>query len=139
MYCSKCGGKNCGGNYFLARRRAWISAGFIWWVIDILSSNILVPFDLVLYAGPFVGAVDGLGMGFLGAVACACCNGFIFVFDVVICYGGLLRRFAPSEMVSSSLAPLEMGACPIVSVVVVLVISLESSEMCVCSLVFTVV
>ena len=54
-----------GGNVCLARYCTWVSARFIEWVMDREKLSILVLRDLVLLAGPLVGAVDGVVVGFL--------------------------------------------------------------------------
>ena len=52
--------KNCGGNARLARRCAWFVAGFMEWTMESSRSRSFVLCDIVLYAGPFLGAVGGL-------------------------------------------------------------------------------
>ena len=52
--------KNCGGNAHLARRCAWVVLRFIELVMERARSRNLVLRDIVLYAGPVVGAVDGV-------------------------------------------------------------------------------
>ena len=57
--------KKCGRNACLVRRLSWVSSGFIEWVMDSLRSSSFLLCDIVLYAGPFLGAVGGVGVGFL--------------------------------------------------------------------------
>ena len=64
-YCIKCGGKNCGGNFRLARRRAWVASGFMAWVTESARSSSIVLHYLVLCAGSLVRAVRRGGIGFL--------------------------------------------------------------------------
>ena len=48
------------------------------WVMDRETERILMFRGLVLYAGQLVGAVDGVGVGFLMRLRVRVANGFIF-------------------------------------------------------------
>ena len=57
--------KKCGGNVRLARRRAWVAAGYVACEMESKRSRSLVLCDIVLYVGLLVCAVGGVGVGFL--------------------------------------------------------------------------